>query len=350
MIDAHVSRLPPPPSRRRPAASRTRRGAAGFTLIELLVVIAIIAVLIALLVPAVQKVREAARRAKMVELLQSEGAFCAALNSYFQVYGAYPATIGDPGLLPYMPGYQSPEKIAGDLEFCLLYKVTTTATPESVGEPNFSLCAVHGTSVEYCIDKSCQVVTTAPPQDSCPPPPSLGGNQVFVATLVLAAETVSPYLEARPELIPQVRPALLQSGLIDFVFERLAGDGNSLTLAQLLENPFIAPFAPLLVDHGFYGQELDAQIVITRGDLTGSPLFLFSYDSLRILSSVYSDKPGLAHALSVKLDAAEAAEKHGNLQAKAGALGAFENEVRAKSGKGLTAAQARVLLTLAKTL
>ena len=325
-------------------ARRRRSGAAGFTLIELLVVIAIIAVLIALLVPAVQKVREAAQKAQMLKL--QGGEICQAFQTFHQVHGGYPATLSDPDLAALMPGGQSPDRIAADLGFCYVYSVTENGS-------NFRLCAIRPGQVEYCVDGSCQQVTTiegAAIQDQCTVPPPPSGPNSLTRLIAFAAETVTPLFDEHPEALPLVRPYLLQTGIVDTTFGMLAGDGQSISLATLLQNQYVAPFSPFLTTPGLFGQDIDAKIQIQRSDLTGSPLVLFSYDSVRLLAGFYSKKPGVAQSLSAKLDAAENADQRGNLRAKAGALGAFENELRAQSGKAFSASQVHVLITLERTL
>ena len=93
----------------------------GFTLIELLLVIAIIAILLALLLPAVQAVREAARRIQCINNLKQLGL---AMHGYVAAVGALPMSMslsGTGNTTLYNTGWSAQARILPYLEGNPLY-------------------------------------------------------------------------------------------------------------------------------------------------------------------------------------------------------------------------------------
>jgi len=85
---------------------------------------------------------------------------------------------------------------------------------------------------------------------------------------------------------------------------------------------------------------------------TGSTTFTVVVNgaSLGNLTEQFVSRAGVAHSMRAQLDAAEAAALLGNLRAKAGAIGAYQNHVSAQIGKTVTASQAAILIQLAGAL
>ena len=89
------------PSSIRPLLDRFFRGAHGFTFLEVSVVVVIISVVAALAVPIV---KQASREARSTTVANDLRIFSAALQTYAQERGDWPAANGEPGVFP--PGME----------------------------------------------------------------------------------------------------------------------------------------------------------------------------------------------------------------------------------------------------
>ncbi len=109
----------------------------GFTLVELLVVIAIIGILVGLLLPAVQQVREAARRTSCANNLRQLGL---ALQNYEGTHGHFP------------PGYASTPTRDGSVPSGVFIDSSTWDAAPGWGWGAFLLPFVEGNNVHEQID------------------------------------------------------------------------------------------------------------------------------------------------------------------------------------------------------
>ncbi len=75
-----------------------------------------------------------------------------------------------------------------------------------------------------------------------------------------------------------------------------------------------------------------------------------THDRLSDLVRQFVTNPGIANSLLAKLDNAQRAEARGDLNARAGMIGAFINEVEAQAGKAISAENAAILIALARAL
>jgi prepilin-type N-terminal cleavage/methylation domain-containing protein len=345
--------------------STLNRGPAGFTLIELLVVIAIIAVIV-VLTPMFQALRanRNTQQAKVVGVTLVE---CAALAR--RISGAYPDRL-DSSLAEWRKCVQggkiSEARNDGTIiMFGHRFLVITT-------RPNRFVLGIEPVREGVIASGTLTIDHKGAIRESPTPGAEEGQRRMFNDILLAGAHAVGSLLTFDPDAPARARDFVSDPATLRQVFAGLDRDGNGLvTIPEILESPpdTLVSDASLLAEYESFRESLaralqwgagdedtDQPPGVSLNDIRSDQDALLRYATLRRLCHLLvheppgSSKADIVSSLTAKLDAAAAADDHGDVRAKERALRAFVDEVQALAGTSLTYHAATTLSALAGAL